>query len=265
MAIVRDLYPSFESAMAACGDGYNAGDLADVVSFMTTAVPVNKHAFAPEQAVYSILAVALAGAQVSGRPLTVLDFGGACGFAYFRVSPAVSVPLQWAIVETPAMAERAAKTGQGKFSAYPDLSEAAKSLGQIDLIHASGSVQFMPDPIATLKDFAALQPRYIAITRFPLWLDRQTVGIQESTLAGNGWGPMPPNIPDRKVKYPVTFANFNDVMRALHCYDMDLVVPATSADYYVQGRRVQGLTAIFRRLGQQVATYLVVFLEVMPL
>ncbi|MEA2979506.1 MAG: hypothetical protein QOF09_1329 [Alphaproteobacteria bacterium] len=246
MAIVKDLYPSFQAALAVCGDGYNADDLADVVAFMTMAVPVNKHAFAPEQALNSILAVAMAGTGISGRPLTVLDFGGACGFHYFRVSPTVNMPLKWAIVETSAMAERAAKTGQGKFAAYTDLAEAAKSLGQIDLVHASGSIQFVPKPIATLRDLAALQPRYISIARFPLWLDREIVGIQESPLSGNGWGPMPPNIPDRDVKYPVTFTNFNDVMSALDQYDLDLVIPSASAEYTVRDQRVPGLTAIFR-------------------
>ena len=245
MAVVTEIHSNFRSALAACGDGYGDADLADVIAFKT-ALPIDKTHLAPEQAINTILSIGIAAAGIAHRPLTVLDFGGGCGFHYFRVQPLIAMPLQWALVETPKMAERAVKVAQGRFSVYTEIAEAAKALGRIDLVHASSSIQYVPDPLATLRALAALQARYITLARFPLWRGAPIVGVQISTLAGNGIGPMPPNIADRELKYPVTFTNIDDVLRALNDYEVDLVVASPSAEYGVLGQNVPGVTVIFR-------------------
>jgi trans-aconitate methyltransferase len=60
-----------------------------------------------------------------------------------------------AVVETPAMAERAAKLAQGRFAVFTDI--AAAWLGRNDLVHASSSIQYVPDPLAVLKTVAGLR------------------------------------------------------------------------------------------------------------
>jgi|HubBroStandDraft_6_1064221.scaffolds.fasta_scaffold407061_1 hypothetical protein len=67
MAIVTGIFPNFASALAACGQGYNDAELADVVAYMTTAVPIDNLQVAPEQAVNSILAAGIAAAETSDR------------------------------------------------------------------------------------------------------------------------------------------------------------------------------------------------------
>ena len=62
MGIVTGIFPNFASALAACGQGYNDAELADVVAYMTTAVPIDNLQVAPEQAVNSILAAGTAAA-----------------------------------------------------------------------------------------------------------------------------------------------------------------------------------------------------------
>jgi putative methyltransferase (TIGR04325 family) len=252
VATVTQIHPNFQSALAACGAGYDAGDIADTIAFKA-ALPIAKNQIMPEQAVNSIVSVAMAAAEVSGRPLSVLDFGGGCGFHYAVVSRALTVPLRWAIVETPTMAERARKIAQGRFDVYTDVAEAVKAMGRIDLVHASSAIQYVPDPLASLRALAALQAPFFALARFPLWRSAQVVGVQLSKLAGNGIGPMPPNIPDREVAYPVTFVNIDDVLAIFNRYEMALATPSPSSEYSVRGQGVPGISVFFRSKERQPA------------
>jgi putative methyltransferase (TIGR04325 family) len=248
MAVVTEIFPNFAAAAAACGSGYSDADIVDVIAYKT-ALPIDSRQFAPEQAVNSIVAVGMAAAGVGGRPLTVLDFGGGCGFHYFRVTAAITAQLRWAAVETPAMAARAQKVAQGRFEVFSDIAAAQAALGPIDLVHASSSIQYVPEPVATVRALAALHPRYFALLRFPWWRGPQTVGVQPSTLADNGIGPMPPNVADRLVRYPVTFTNIDEIFRALEGYEMALAMPSPSSNYEVRGQQIPGISAIFRAKG----------------
>jgi putative methyltransferase (TIGR04325 family) len=245
LAVVTQIFPDFASALAACGPGYDDGDIADVIAYKA-ALHVDHRELAPEQAINSILAVGIAASEILERPLRVLDFGGGCGFHYVKVVAAIRAPLQWAIVETPTMAERAAKMAQGRFGVFTDISAAAAALGRIDLVHASSAIQYVPDPLATLEMLAALRPRYLALIRFPVWGSTQIVGLQISPLSANGIGPMPPNIADRQVTYPVTFTNLNDVMRILADYEIASAISSPSSTYEIHGQRLQGISMIFR-------------------
>jgi putative methyltransferase (TIGR04325 family) len=245
LAIVTQIFPDFASALTACGPGYNDADIADVIAYKT-ALPIDPRQFAPEQALNSILSIGVAAAEITDRPLAVLDFGGGCGFHYFRVASAIHTPLRWAVVETPTMAERAAKVAQRRFEVFTDIAAATAALGRIDIVHASSAIQYVPDPLATLKVLAKLSARYFTLARFPVWGRNQIVGLQISPLSANGIGPMPPTIADREVRYPVTFTNFDDVMRTLANYEIALALPSPSSTYDVRGQQVQGINLIFR-------------------
>jgi putative methyltransferase (TIGR04325 family) len=245
MAVVTQIFPNYAAAATTCGSGYNDADIADVIAYKT-ALPVDSRQFAPEQAINSILAIGIAAAAITDRPLTVLDFGGGCGFHYFRVVAAVSTPLRWAVVETPTMALRAQRLSQGNFEVFTDVAAAAAALGHIDLVHASGSIQYVPEPLATVKALAALHPRYFALLRFPWWRGPPTVGVQPSALAGNGIGPMPPNIADRQVMYPITFSNFDEVLAALNNFDVAMATGSPSSNYELRGQQIPGISVIFR-------------------
>jgi putative methyltransferase (TIGR04325 family) len=245
MAIVTDIFPNFASALAACGKGYNDGEIADVIAYKT-ALAIDPRQLAPEQAINSILAVGISAAETTARPLKVLDFGGGCGFHYFRVTPAIRAPLQWALVETPTMAERAAKVANGRFDVFTTINEAHSVLGRVDLVHASSVIQYVPDPLATLKSLAALRAPHFLLARLPVWGMPQIIGVQTSPLSANGIGPMPPHITDRPITYPVTFVNFDDVMRILADYEIAMSMPSPSSIYEIRGQRVPGISLIFR-------------------
>ncbi len=245
MTVVREIFPDFVTALAACGPGYNDADIAEVIAYKTS-VPVDPRQFAPEQAINSILAVGIAAAEIRDRPLTVLDFGGGCGFHYFRVVPTIRAPLRWTIVETPTMAERASKLAQGRFDVFTDIAAAAAALGHVDLVHASSAIQYVPDPLECLQALIATRPRYFALLRLPAWGRPPLVTLQKSALSGNGIGPMPPNMPDRMITYPVTFTNFDDVMRLFVDYEIAMSTVSPSARYEIRGQHIEGLNVIFR-------------------
>jgi len=242
---ITEFFPDFAAALAACGGGYNDPDIADVIAYKA-ALPVDLRQFAPEQALNSILPISIAAAEVGNRPLTVLDFGGGCGFHYFRTVAAVRTPLRWAIVETPTMAERALKLAKDRFEVFTDIAAAASALGRVDVVHASSVIQYVPDPLATLRTLAALRARYFALARFPRWTGPKVVAAQSSTLAGNGLGPMPPTIANRPVMYPLTFLNYDETLRTLSHYRVALTIESPSAVYVIRGQQTQGVTVFFR-------------------
>ena len=247
MSFVKQIFPNFDAAIATCGPAYHDADIADVIAYKT-GIPVKQDDLTPEQASNSILTVSLAALETTGRPLTVLDFGGGCGFHYFRVVPVIQrTPLHWAIIETPTMADRARKLAHGRFEVFTEIDAAASALGQIDLVHASSALQYVADPIASLTKLAVLGARYFAVLRFPLWHGPTVVGVMSSELIHNGWGPMPPDIENREVKYPVTFINIVDVERVLSDYRLLMAMESPSANYDVQGHLARGVSMIFRR------------------
>jgi putative methyltransferase (TIGR04325 family) len=250
LATVTEIFPDFASALATCGDGYADADIAEVIAHKA-AQPLNPQAILPEQAINSLVAVGLAAAETAARPLAILDFGGGCGFHYFHVAAATRVPLRWAIVETPVMAARSARVAQGRFEAHTALGEAARSLGAMHLVHASSALQYVPDPLATLAELAALQAPHFLLARFPLWHRPTLIGVQTSPLSANGIGPMPPGIADRPIRYPVTFVPMSDVMRTFeaHGYGISSAMASPSSNYEVAGGGVPGVTLLLRLRG----------------
>jgi putative methyltransferase (TIGR04325 family) len=246
---ITEVFSTFEAALAASGAGYNAHDIADVIAYKTS-LPFDPRQIAPEQALNSLIAVGMSAAEIANRPLRVLDFGGGCGFHYFRVRSAVRFALDWALVETPTMAERAAKVANGAFGVYSAVEQATQAHGkEMHLIHASSAIQYVPDPLETLKSLADLNAPFFALLRFPMWNVQSTICLQRSRLAGNGIGPMPPNIADREIAYPVTFVNFDEVLRIFSQYEIALSMLSPSSNYEFRGQLVRGVSLILRRKG----------------
>jgi putative methyltransferase (TIGR04325 family) len=252
MTVITQFFPSFDAALAACGAGYHDAALAEVIAYKTS-LPVDVRRMLPEQAVNAIVSVGIAAAEAEARPLHVLDFGGGCGVHYFTCVDRFRMPLKWAIVETATMAQRGRELAQGRFEVFTDIATAADRIGRIDLVFVSSALSYVTDPLGTLKALLSLHPRHFALARFPVWGGAQVVGLQTSLLSHNGIGPMPANMPDRQMTYPVTFANFDDVMRAFDDYELISTMSSPSAAYVVRNVNVPGVTLIFRAKGAATA------------
>jgi putative methyltransferase (TIGR04325 family) len=253
MSVISETYPDYKSATATCGRGYEDHDIAKVWAFKTayysaqTELCADGTVLLPEQALNTIVAVGISAGDLPARPLHVLDFGGGCGFHYFTAKRAFNVAMRWAVVETPTMAVQANEIANAQFEVYETLEKAASSLGRIDLVHTSGAVQYVPHPMVTLSALVALRANYVMLARFPVWHGPLLFGVQTSPLAANGLGPMPPDVPDRLVRYPVAFPNIGATLGMFkQGYDLIVSLPSPTASYSVRGQNAPGATFIFR-------------------
>src|SRR5665647_1540419 len=83
---------------------------------------------------------------------TVLDFGGGCGIHYKMMQ---SPSVRWAVVETPAMVERASEIATDNLRFFASISDAAAWLGDIDVMHSSGALQYARDPAGALRELCS--------------------------------------------------------------------------------------------------------------
>jgi putative methyltransferase (TIGR04325 family) len=98
--------------------------------------------------------------------LNVIDFGGAAGAHYFTIRALLpsEYQLRWVVVETPAMAAGGAKhLANDELSFTAKLQEAEAKLGHIDLLHSSGTLQCLPDPIEQLRSMMLLPADHILL------------------------------------------------------------------------------------------------------
>lgn len=132
---------------------------------------------------------------------TVLDFGGGCGLHYKQ---ARSDNVRWAVVETVAMVERAKELATERLKFFTDISEAAAWLGDIDVMHSDGAIQYTPDPEQSLAELCRMGAKEMVWKRVPFSTgDGKEQDPQTSFLSANGPGPLR-GVKERRVLYTIT-------------------------------------------------------------
>jgi putative methyltransferase (TIGR04325 family) len=200
-------FDGFAAAARDCG-GYDDPDIARVVCEKTR-VLISSLGATPKlsrQAVQDLFVLSRLSAD---GPLGVLELGGACG-ALFHLSRIFQVDrrLAWTIVESRSMVRAAASLGSfAGLRIQEDLPRAPHPVESLDLVIASGSLQYMPDPLATWRSLLALGADRVYLTRTSVAtdLDRPLITRQVTRLATHGPGMMPSGIPDRLTSQPITF------------------------------------------------------------
>lgn len=204
-----EIYPDYEAALRHCGDGYDDRELAEVTLKKTLAILSSdlKLALHPPNSEATLTAVSL----IPGKELRVLDFGGSFGPHYFLAKQCLPRRYRWAVVETGVIAELGAQIESDELKFFTSIEAARAWLGEIDLVHASGSIQYMPQPKAVLAALVRLNAPYLAITRTAVAEGRECVTIQVSLLSGNGpVGGLPPGVEDRLLRHPRVFMARDD-------------------------------------------------------
>jgi hypothetical protein len=131
---------------------------------------------------------------------SVLDFGGGCGLHYKQ---AKSSTARWAVVETPAMVERAKELATEKLQFFANISDAARWLGGVEKVHSNGSLQYAPDPERALEQLCAVRAKKMHWDRTPLSKNGFARETQSSLLGDNGPGTSPP-IREKSLRYTMT-------------------------------------------------------------
>ena len=199
-----ETYPDYASALQMCGAGYEDRHLAEVTLAKTQAILSSdlRQALHPPNADATLTGISL----LPGKDLRVLDFGGSFGPHYFLAKQSVPKRYRWAVVETEAIVSLGEQIANDELRFFPTIEAAYAWLGGIDLVHASGSLQYTPDPMSALAALVALRAPYLAITRSAVSLGRECVTIQVSLLSGNGpVGGLSRGVEDRIVRCPRTF------------------------------------------------------------
>lgn len=217
MTAGEDSYPSYQAALATCGKGYDAEDIARVVAWRTgyLAAQMEGNYLSPDYWAMQFLAVRMASQRT--REVKVLDFGGGSGLHFHAVRSIVpNMPLRWAIVETPAMAHQANLAGlPDGLAVVTSLAAALDRLGGCDIVHASGSLSYVVAPEETLQHLLDINAPFFLLARFPAHQGPRKVVVQTSRLCNHVPGPMPVDVPDREVRYPLTFLPVADVLNVI--------------------------------------------------
>jgi hypothetical protein len=133
---------------------------------------------------------------------SVLDFGGGCGLHY-KLARRQSPDIKWAVVETPAMIQRAAELATDTLQFFPDVFSAAGWLGPIDVMHSNGALQYTPDPEGTLKQLCSVRAKKMLWQRLSLSRSGVEREVQSSLLGDNGPGRLP-GLKEKTVRYTRT-------------------------------------------------------------
>lgn len=116
---------------------------------------------------------------------SVLDFGGGCGIHYKQ---AALPNCRWAVVETPAMVQRARELETANLRFFSDIDDAAAWLGPIDVMHSNGALQYAPDPEQKLKKLCGLRATTMLWYRVIFSAGGSERETQSSLLGDNGPG-----------------------------------------------------------------------------
>lgn len=180
--------------------------------------------------------------------LTVLDFGGGCGAHYhvFRrllAAHGLSAEVNWVVCETPGMVQAAqcSVSRELSFTTGDELEQVSD--GAFDVIFACGSLQYTPDPMHYLARLVGLGAEGLFVTRTPMlageWIP-PVYSMQQTRLSENGPGPVPPNLQDRLLSYPVCFAHYADYEAVLQAeYTVVADISEEQSGYVLQEAGVE--------------------------
>lgn len=215
-------HTSFSAALQACEtDGYNDCDIADIVvkktllyrdSLKNTNEPfcLNSHT--------ALLLCSLLMAK-KGNEVHVLDFGGAAGIHYFNMRSMVSksISMNWVVVETGAMVQQASKyLASSELSFATTIEQSQQSLCRVDLATSSGAIQYLSDPIESVRKLALCGSDYLSFDRLCLTRGGSDIYVTHKTsIAAHGPGPLPSGVQDKVVIVPSVIVQQSAFMNAL--------------------------------------------------
>ncbi|MBU6399990.1 MAG: methyltransferase, TIGR04325 family [Verrucomicrobia bacterium] len=130
---------------------------------------------------FPVLAGLLRAATLEGGRLRVLDFGGALGSSYFQCRSLLGgiASVEWLVVEQPAHVACGRQHIQSNDLRFYETAEACLARHRPDVLLLSGTLQYLPQPYATLQRLLAYGLAHVILDRTPfLSADRDRLTIQ---------------------------------------------------------------------------------------
>lgn len=237
-------YTSFSDAAGSIKNNtYEQDELIEVVlrkNEIFRALPLSNQLLSSDAA-RILMAIGLAR---NNNKITVVDFGGGGGnhFTIANIGFPDSVAFDWNIVETPKFVENARKISIPNLRYFDELSKAVNAVQNVDLLLASSTLQYCPDPIGMLNQLTMSGAKCLYLTRTPFNSGAETIfSTQASWLSRNGPGPLPAGFKDRKISYPIGYASRSKVEEVLQ------------ARYEIVFKADEGEAPAFKVLGEKVS------------
>lgn len=126
--------------------------------------------------------------QALGPGMAVVDVGGGVGQMYHAFCERAPLPpgVTWHVIEVAAMAEAGRKRAEREQSAGLSFGTSLAEVARCDILHSSGALQFMPEPIPGLLEQLRSRPRWVIVNKIML-----TSGPRYWTLHNFGTGISP--------------------------------------------------------------------------
>ncbi len=219
------LFDSYADALNYCSkDGYQNDKLIDVIAykmadFLQKRTLMKQIDVTATQSFSLLPLIKLMCRQHGKKTFSVLDFGGNLGGHYFSMKDVVNndLKLNWAVVETPAMAKAGKQFENEELKFFDTIEAARKHLGTVDLVYTSGTLQCVDKPYTYLQMLIDIEARFLFFNRLGLnRSNRDIVTIHHSKLSWNGPSGLPPGVEDQIIKYPFSFISEEKFMAQLN-------------------------------------------------
>jgi putative methyltransferase (TIGR04325 family) len=120
------------------------------------------------------------------------------------------------VVETPAIVRASHQFEQAELAFFDNIEAAHAHLGDVDMLHTSGTLQCVNRPKVYLSQLMAINAPFMLFNRMGLNRKHEdVVTIHHSKLSWNGHPGLPPNVQDRAITYPFTFRSEQDFLKQL--------------------------------------------------
>jgi putative methyltransferase (TIGR04325 family) len=163
-----------------------------------------------------LVTVLLADQQQVGKPIRILDFGGAAGADFANLIAAIrdTSNLRYHIVDFPkvCVVGRTRWQGDARISFHETLPDSA----EFELVYGWSSIHYVPDPLQLLTRFTSYSPRAILITGSPFTSGKAFVRAQVN----------------QSVRFPQWVLSLDDVERRMNGCGYRLAYNVAGEDDY---------------------------------
>lgn len=145
--------------------------------------------------------------------ISILDVGGACGAHYYSTRHLLpeNIQIKWFILETEQIVKSAESRNLGNHELV-FMSSLENFKYEIDIVHSSCTLHYVPEPYSLLKTITELNAKAILLNRMMFNINaHEFITVQKSFMSDNGQGPMPEGYRDKIIKYPHTTLSISKV------------------------------------------------------
>ena len=176
------------------------------------------------------------------KTIRVLDFGGGAGSLFYVMRQLLpQTNFNWAIIETANLTKslkestymNTAQTDRSKLNIYSSIHKALSVEKSFDVVIASGSLQYTPDPYKQLRELIQINSKVLQISRMPMGFHDDLLTFTQSTkLSENGPAKIDLSASDKYVNNVVYIPSINTFKNIISQSYSDVITVHESSNVY---------------------------------